>query len=268
MLHHTKNGTLRAGEISMDYARFGSGPEPLVVIPGLGDGLKTVKGAALLLAAMYRGMAQSPYTVYVISRRAPLPADFSTADMADDVYAAMGLLRIQRASVVGISQGGMIAQYLALRYPAAVKKLVLAVTICRQNPLIQQVIGHWASLATQGDYRAILLDTADKSFTPPYLKKVRWAYRLFGRMLRPKDPRRYPTMAQACLSHDAYAQVPSIACPTLVIGGRQDAILGYEGSLDLHERIPGSQLLLYADYGHGLYEEAKDFLDHVLAFLG
>ena len=44
----------------MDYVRFGNGPEPLVVIPGLGDGLKTVKGAALPLAAMYRGMARSP----------------------------------------------------------------------------------------------------------------------------------------------------------------------------------------------------------------
>ena len=173
MLYHAKNATLWAGDISMDYVRFGNGPEPLVVIPGLGDGLKTVKGAALPLAAMYRGMARSPYTVYVLSRRAPLPVGFTTADMGEDVYLAMGLLGIQRAGVVGISQGGMIAQHLALRHPEAVKKLVLAVTICRQNPLIQQVIGRWAGLAQQGDYRAILLDTADKSFTPPYLKKVR-----------------------------------------------------------------------------------------------
>mgnify|MGYP000741966137 CR=1 FL=1 len=171
MLYHAKNATLRAGDLSMDYVRFGNGPEPLVVIPGLGDGLKTVKGAALPLAAMYRGMARSPYTVYVLSRRAPLPVGFTTADMGEDVYLAMGLLGIQRADVVGISQGGMIAQHLALRHPEAVKKLVLAVTICRQNPLIQQVIGRWAGLAQQGDYRSILLDTADRSFTPPYLQK-------------------------------------------------------------------------------------------------
>ncbi|MEE0766395.1 MAG: alpha/beta fold hydrolase, partial [Christensenellales bacterium] len=137
MLYHAKNATLRAGDLSMDYVRFGNGPEPLVVIPGLGDGLKTVKGAALPLAVMYRGMARSPYTVYVLSRRAPMPPGFTTADMGEDVYLAMGLLGIQRADVVGISQGGMIAQHLALRHPEAVKKLVLAVTICRQNPLIQ-----------------------------------------------------------------------------------------------------------------------------------
>ena len=248
MLYHAKNATLRAGDLSMDYVRFGNGPEPLVVIPGLGDGLKTVKGAALPLAAMYRGMARSPYTVYVLSRRAPLPVGFTTADMGEDVYLAMGLLGIQRADVVGISQGGMIAQHLALRHPEAVKKLVLAVTICRQNPLIQQVIGRWAGLAQQGDYR-------------------RWAYGLFGSLLRPRDPQRYPIMARACLSHDAYAQLPAIACPTLVIGGKQDAILGYEGALDLHDRIPGSRLLLFPDHGHGLYEEAKDFLEQVLSFL-
>lgn len=107
----------------------------------------------------------------------------------------------------------------------------------------------------------------EEGITPPYLKKVRWAYGLFGSLLRPRDPQRYPIMARACLSHDAYAQLPAIACPTLVIGGKQDAILGYEGALDLHERIPGSRLLLYPDYGHGLYEEAKDFLEQVLSFL-
>lgn len=70
---------------------------------------------------MYRGMARSPYTVYVLSWRAPMPPGFTTADMGEDVYLAMGLLGIQRADVVGISPGGMIAQHLALRHPEAVK---------------------------------------------------------------------------------------------------------------------------------------------------
>lgn len=34
MLYHAKNGTLRAGDISMDYARFGNGPEPLGAMAG------------------------------------------------------------------------------------------------------------------------------------------------------------------------------------------------------------------------------------------
>ena len=48
--------------------------------------------------------------------------------MADDQAAAMQILGIDKASVLGVSQGGMIAQYLAIDHPGMVEKLILAVT--------------------------------------------------------------------------------------------------------------------------------------------
>ena len=50
-----------------DYIRFGTGPKALVILPGLGDGLKTVRGAALPMAWMYRMFAKD-FTVYMFSR--------------------------------------------------------------------------------------------------------------------------------------------------------------------------------------------------------
>ena len=43
--------------------------------------------------------------------------------------------------------------------------------------------------------------------------------------------------------------------------------LGYEGSEELNKNIANSELYLYEDYSHGVYEQAKDFDDRVLSFL-
>ena len=51
----------------MDYVTFGKGKQPLVIIPGLGDGLQTVKGMAQMLSLAYREFAKI-YKVYVFSR--------------------------------------------------------------------------------------------------------------------------------------------------------------------------------------------------------
>ena len=58
-----------------------------------------------------------------------------------------------------------------------------------------------------------------------------------------------------------------IKCPTLVIGGKKDKIVGLQASLDIADKIPNSELYVYNKYGHGLYEEAKDFNDRVINFL-
>ena len=47
---HAKNGRLTLSTGEMDYIRFGSGSRTLVMLPGVGDGLKTVRGMALPFA--------------------------------------------------------------------------------------------------------------------------------------------------------------------------------------------------------------------------
>ena len=49
-----KNGIVHIGDTDMYYAAFGEGEKTLIVLPGLSDGLTTVKGKALLLAAPYK----------------------------------------------------------------------------------------------------------------------------------------------------------------------------------------------------------------------
>ena len=48
-----------------------------------------------------------------------------------------------------------------------------------------------------------------------------------------------------------------------MIGGKEDKIVTGQASIEMAERIPDSELVLYDGLGHGLYEEAPDFLGRV-----
>ena len=266
MFYNACNGTVKTAEAEMDYIAFGYGQKPLIMLPGLGDGLRTVKGTAIPLAFMYRQYAKE-YRVYMLSRRKVMPQGFTTRDMAKDVYEAMKALDIVPSYVVGVSQGGMIAQYLAIDYPQAVRKLVLAVTLSKQNDTIQQVIESWMEMARKGDYKGIMIDTAEHSYSETYLKKMRKSYAIIGRIGKPKSFDRFLVMAKACLTHDAKEELHKIQCPTLIIGGKQDKIVTGAASEELAQAIAGSGLYMYEDLGHGAYEEGEDFLTRITDFI-
>lgn len=62
----TKGKTLYFKEKSMDYVTFGKGKETLIMIPGLGDGLNTVKGMAQSLSFVYRHLRKSVKYMYSV----------------------------------------------------------------------------------------------------------------------------------------------------------------------------------------------------------
>ena len=262
---NAKNGRVRVATGEADYIRFGRGERTLVMIPGVGDGLRTVKGMALPFALMYRRLARD-FTVYVFSRAAALAPGTTTRDMARDVNAAMEVLGLSGAAVVGVSQGGMIAQWLAIDAPQKVRKLALVVTLARPNPTVESVIRRWIEMARRGDYRGIMLDTAARSYTPGRARRARALYALMGNFGRPASFERFMIQAESCLTHDAYGELDSIACPTLVIGGTDDRIVTGDASREIAGRIPGAALHMYEGLGHGLYEEAPDFLARIADF--
>lgn len=265
MFYHAKNGNVRIGDTDMDYITFGNGNEILIMIPGLGDGLTTVKGMAFVLAMMYRAYAKE-YKVYVFSRKNRMQEGYSTRDMARDQVEAMKALGISKADILGISQGGMIAQWLAIDNPALVSKLILAVTLSKQNETVQKTVNTWIEFAKQGSYKELMIDTAEKSYSEKYLKKYRLLYPFLGKG-KQKEFRRFIIQAASCIEHDSYDGLGKIECPTLVIGGDDDRIVGASAAIELAEKISDSELFIYKGLGHAAYEEAKDFHRRVINFL-
>ena len=266
MLYNAKNGTLKIDGTTMDYICFGTGEKILVMLPGLGDGLRSMKGTALPMAVMYREFARD-FTVYAFSRKNMLPEGYTTRDMARDQAEAMEQLGIQKADIFGVSMGGMIAQHLAIDYPEKVGNLILTVTSSRPNPILTESIKEWVSCAERGDHTALMDSNLRRIYSDGYYCKNKWMVPIIGKLTKPKSYGRFFVQADACLTHDAYESLHQIQVPTLVIGGEKDLSLGGDASREIAAKIPGAELHMYAQWGHGLYEEAKDFNRVVLDFL-
>lgn len=266
MYLNSKNGNVKIDNYDMDYIAFGSGSKTLIIITGLGDGLKTVKGTAVPFGVMYREFGKD-YRVYVFSRKNQLVNGYTTRDMAKELVAAMKKLKIYNASIIGVSQGGMIAQYVAIDYPEVVDKLVLVVTISRPNETIKNVVSRWIEMSKRNDYKSIIIDTTEKSYSEKSIKKQRIMYPIATRIGKPKDFSRFIIQAEACINHNSYEELNKIKCKTLVIGGDNDKIVGQNSSEEIAERIENSKLIIYKGLGHSVHEEEKGFKKEVLKFL-
>jgi pimeloyl-ACP methyl ester carboxylesterase len=263
MLYGAKELKLTANGMQFDYIRFGSGKRTLIMIQGLNT--RGIKGAALSLAYMYRIFAKE-YTVYLFDRRPVVYDGITVRDMAADIASAMDALGLKNADVFGTSQGGMIAQYLAIDRPDLVRKLVLAVTLSRNNDTVKQVVGDWIEMAERGDMKRFVLDMAEKMYSETYVKKYRPLMPLLTILQKPKDVKRFVILAKSCLSCDTYDILDKIKCPTLVIGGKQDKVVSGVASEEIAEKL-GCTLHMYENLGHAAYEEAQDFNKMVYDFL-
>ena len=262
---NAKNESIIINGHDFDYISFGSGRDVLIMLPGVGDGFKTAKGMAVPFAFMYRMFAVS-FRVYVFSRRNDLPDGFTSADMADDLSNIMDALDIGAAHIFGVSQGGMIAQQMAIRHPEKVKSLVLAVTAARPTRIMREALESWLLMAERNDYKGIMLDTAERSYTGTYLERGKRMNKLIA-LAKPKSYERFRILCESCLSHDVYEDLPEIRCPVYIIGASLDRVLGPEASAEMHEAIPGSEIYMFEGYSHGVYEQAKDFNEMALRWL-
>ena len=266
MLYQAKDDTLKLGNGEMEYIRFGTGARVLVMLPGLGDGLRTVRGTSFPMALMYRMFAKD-FTVYAFSRKKILPEGYSTRDMARDVAEAMERLGIGKADVFGVSMGGMIAQYFAVDYPEKVNKLILTVTSLEPNPVLVESVNEWISQAEAGDHTALMDSNLRRIYSENYYRKNKWMVPFLGKLTRPKSYDRFFVQAKACLNHNARGELHRIQAPTLVVGGEKDQALGGEPSRIIAGAIAGAELRMYPQWGHGLYEEAGDFNALIMDFL-
>ena len=92
--------------------------------------------------------------------------------MAADVAEAMETLNLDTAYVMGISQGGMIAQWLAADSLKRFKKLILAVTTAKPSQLARERIEHWQKLSQSGNFKHLMLDIAKAFLYSKELSKV------------------------------------------------------------------------------------------------
>ena len=260
-----RNGSVKIDNTEMYYASFGSGPKKLIALPGLSDGLATVKGKAFVLSIPFKKFLRK-YTVYMFSRKNNMPEGYTIRQMAVDQAKAMKELGIDKAYVLGVSQGGMISQYLAIDYPNMVEKLILAVTAPNANGVVTSAVNAWIDMVNEDNHTALMVDTAEKMYSDKYLAKNRKLFPILAPLTKPKSYDRFLKNAYAILNYDARDGLKDIKCPTLIIAGDDDKTVGNDAPYMLKQGIENSEIFVYKGLGHGAFEEAKDFYSRVFEF--
>lgn len=262
MYFNAKTHTISINNTYMDYVVFGKGPKNLVIIPGLST--KNLKGNAILLSFMYRIFTKD-YTVYIFDKVYHFDNFYTIKKMSDDIVSAMNILGIKSADVFGISQGGMIAQSLAINNPKLVNKLVLGVTLSRPNTTMTTIIGRWIKYANKNDYIQLNREIFSEMYSKKFQQHNRLIIPLLIHLLKPCDLDKFVISANACISFDMYNELSKITCPVLVLGGANDKIVTGKASIEIAQKL-NCQYYLYPNLGHAAYDEAKDFNNRVYNF--
>ena len=215
----------RNGPVALAYDIRGHGSS-LVLIQGVGVGRWGWEPVADRLARRFQ--------VITIDNRgigasdAP-PGHYSTRMMADDVLAVLDDAGVHRASVVGTSLGGMIAQELALAHPERVDKLVLVATIpggprSRPMPLPTTYLFAWAPFMTS---QAKLQQFVHTTLGPETLRRrPKVARRLAARKLtHPQSPQAWRAQTEAGMLFNPLGRQRRITQPTLVVQGTADQVV-------------------------------------------
>jgi pimeloyl-ACP methyl ester carboxylesterase len=200
-----------------------------------------------------------------------LAGDFGTAELADTAAGLLDALQIERASVLGIFMGGMVAQQLALRHAERVSHLVLVGTYARPDARRRILLEQWRELVglappVEMMVRERLLWTlADETLEQRDL--IEAMTRFYSREAAPFISEVFARQCEACLRHDTTARLGEIRAPTLVLCGRDDRLTPPKLHRELAEGIPEARLATFPGAHLVLAESAEAVNRAVLQFL-
>ena len=165
-MYDAKNSQMKFYDDTINYVSFGYGNKNLLLIPGLNT--ERIKGKALQLAFYYRNFLRD-YKVFIFDHKEHLNENYEISDMVEEIAYCIKKLNLDKVDVVGVSQGGMIAQLLAINYPDIVRKLVLAATTSRNNPTTNKVVNRWIVLAENGEVQELQKNMLETIYSKRYI---------------------------------------------------------------------------------------------------
>lgn len=200
----------------------------------------------------------------------------SIKGMATTALAFIDALGLKRIKLFSFSLGGFIAQEVVEQRPELVEKLVLTGTGGRGGAGISQVVGVTfadiarAQIARVDPKRYLFFnhDAEGGAAAREFLTSIN------GRTLDKDKPMSFPgflTQLAAIYRWGKMTKAPLasfITMPTLIANGDVDRMVPTENSYELHHRIPGSELVIYENSGHGgVFQYHQEFGPKVVDFL-
>jgi pimeloyl-ACP methyl ester carboxylesterase len=201
---------------------------------------------------------------------------YTLQDMAADVLGVLDALEIERAHIVGVSMGGMVAQHVAIAAPQRVISLTSIMSSSGAKGLpqphrdvtrvlfsrpasteLQDVVDHYVKL-----YRAI----GSPDFPTPEPELRERITRAVQRSFHPAGTLRQ--MVAIMADRTRAALLSGITSPTLVVHGKADPLVPFAHGEDTAQRITGARLVGIEGMGHDLPPEpVRQLLDTLIPHL-
>ncbi len=250
----------------LNYEVHGEG-FPLVLISGLGSQLESWASQVPIYSKHFKVVLFDNRG----SGRSDKPgAPFSTQDMADDTAGLMDSLGLESAHIVGKSMGGMIGQWLAIKYPDKVRKLVLGCSSASRDEVGNEILRIGREIASKAGMKTVWLMALYFGYTREYIERNLGSIKAAADSIpeKPQALKGYISQSLACEGHNTSDLLNRIKASTLVMSGENDLIASPKRSYELCELIPDSKLKIFKDVGHGFWREKHQEVDDlVLDFL-
>lgn len=259
--------------VKLYYEVKGEG-DPLFLIQGFGGGhrgwffqKRAFAKHFRVIAADSRGVGSARNT----------DGNFTLKTLADDVVGLMDHLEIERAHVLGLSMGGMVAQEVAINYPNRLKKLILAATYTngeetrKISPSMTQALGVGDN-PTEDDVKDIDIinfvgNMAGLSYNSRIYKTlVIPSTKIYAKF---KGYKSLMNIFRASVGCNTMDRLHLIEAPTLIIYGTEDKVVPPIASEVMASKIPNSKLVKIEGGSHSLHLEMRgQFNKEILNFLG
>jgi pimeloyl-ACP methyl ester carboxylesterase/class 3 adenylate cyclase len=261
------------GDLNLAYTTLGEGRVDLVFVQGSITNL-----AVLLDIEGYRAFCDRLATfsrLILFDKRGMGLSDrvetgTTMEERMDDVRAILDDLGSERAVVIGVSEGGLMATLFAASHPDRTRSLVLiGAETCERNESdwdwgdgtleeFEASMADWSRWGEGGGIRALAPSLADDPAA------IAWWGRL---QLQAGNPRTIEAHMRASFGTDTRAILPTIAVPTLVIHRTDDRGVHVEQGRYIAEHIPGATYVELPGVDHIPWVNGDDILAEIESFV-
>jgi len=194
------------------------------------------------------------------------PAGAYTLELlADDLHALLQALGVQSAHFVGLSMGGMIGQTYALKYPGMFKSLALCDTTSRYPAAAASLWAERIKTVEAQGMEPLVASTLERWFTAPFRQARPEVVAKVAAMIRSTPVPGYVGCSHAIPKINVTARLKEIRCPSVVIVGKDDPGTPVAMAEEIHQALPGSELVIIPSAAHLSNLEQPDAFNQALA---
>lgn len=247
------------------WEEHGSG-EPILMIMGLGYSLDMWFRSIPVISQHYRAIV---FDNRGIGRSDSPQGPYPIEEMASDAKAVLDAAGVDKAHVLGVSMGGMIAQEFALHYPDRLKSLVLCCTAAGGPNAVRAESGVMDALMMRGNMspeegaRALIPFIYD-----PGTPRDRIEEDLRVRLKNYPSSESYFAQVGGIMKFEADSRLDQIRVPTLVVHGDHDRLVPPGNGERIAQRIPGAKLVIIKNASHiFITDQEQESHEAILSFL-